>query len=445
MPFVGGENADTAGEIKFGISPFGYVSPKNRIRKGGRKVGKIKGFFDGISYKYNRIKMRHNMRRQHRKEQQKQKSDKIGTVTKIKEICGNIVDIKPKKEADYCLVLGLRMGRKLIMWILLAAAVVSMGCILLLMPESGMADGVRTYRYNALPLKFTSGQVRIMAKSGYVAYEGEVSQGAVNGKGTLYRKDGSLVYEGEFQNNKYQGEGKCYYKGNQLQYEGQLVNNQFQGQGILYSQAGTREYEGAFSFGQKQGQGKLYDAGGKLVYTGNFAKDRINYQELLGKSMTEMAQMYTGSRVVYENDSEYCVSMEDIDSIYISQGAVNTLEQEGYVQGVYVLSPSIVLEGTEYKTIKELKKKFKLISYEGNTSLTMADAVAVNVASKKTEVLNGAVTMDTTAVFEDVITVNSVDKSYQAYIYQLEDENILYTFFSKEKGKGFDFYLMEQK
>lgn len=406
-------------------------------------MGKIKEFFYRISYRYNKIKMRHNMRRQHRKEQQK--SDKIGTVAKIKEICGNMVDIKPKKEEDYCSVLGLRMGRKLIMWILFAAAVVSIGCILLLMPVSGRADGVRTYRYNALPLKFTSGQVRILAKSGHVAYEGEVSKGAANGEGTLYRNDGSLVYEGEFKNNKYQGEGKCYYKGNQLQYEGQLVNNQFQGQGILYSQDGAREYEGAFSFGQKQGQGKLYDAAGKLVYTGTFVKDRINYQELLGKSMTEMAQMYTGSRVVYENDSEYCVSMEDIDSIYITQGAVNTLEQEGYVQGVYVLSPSIVLEGTEYKTIKELKKKFKLISYEGNTSLTMADAVAVNVASQKAEVLNGVVTMDTTAVFEDVITVNSVDKSYQAYIYQLEDENILYTFFSKEKGKGFDFYLMEQK
>lgn len=408
-------------------------------------MGKIKTIFNGIKYKYNRIKLRHNMERQHKKEGQKQETKQTETAGKIKEICGNIVDVKPKKEEDYCSVLGLRMGRKLILWILLAAAVISIGCILLVMPESGTADGVRTYRYNALPLKYTSGQVRILAKSGYVAYEGEVSKGAANGTGTLYRNDQSLVYEGQFLNNKYQGEGKCYYKGNQLQYEGEFVNNQFQDQGILYRQDGTKEYEGTFSFGKKQGEGKLYDAGGKLVYTGNFVKDRINYQELLGKSVTEMAQMYTGGRVVYENDSEYCVSMEDIDSIYISQGEVNTLEQEGTVQGVYVFSSSIVLDGTEYKTIGELKKKFKLISYEGNTSLTMADAVAVNVASQKTEVLNGAVTMDTTAVFEDVITVNSVDKSYQAYIYQLEDENIIYTFFSKEKGTDFDFYLMEQK
>lgn len=408
-------------------------------------MGKLKTVFRRVNYKYNRIKLRHHMEKQRRKELQEQKSDKIRTVIKIKKILGSMVDVKPKKEEDYCSVLGLRMGRKLILWILLAAALVSIGCILLVMPESGMADGVRTYRYNALPLKFTSGQVRILAKSGYVAYEGEVSKGAANGTGTLYRNDQSLVYQGQFLNNKYQGDGKCYYKGNQLQYEGEFVNNQFQGQGILYRQDGTKEYEGTFSFGKKQGEGKLYDAGGKLVYTGNFVKDRINYQELLGKSVTEVAQMYTGGRVVYENDSEYCVSMEDIDSIYISQGEVNTLEQEGTVQGVYVLSSSIVLDGSEYKTIGELKKKFKLISYEGNTSLTMADAVAVNVASQKAEVLNGAATMDTTAVFEDVITVNSVDKSYQAYIYQLEDENIIYTFFSKEKGTDFDFYLMEQK
>ena len=360
-------------------------------------MGKIKKLFHRVNYKYNRMKMRHHMEKQRRKEQQERKSHKIRIVAKIKKIFGSMAEVNPKKEEDYCLVLGLPVGRRLILWILLAAAAVSLGCILLVMPESGMADGVRTYRYNALPLRFTSGQVRILAKSGYVAYEGEVSGGMASGRGILYRNDGSLVYEGEFQNKKYQGEGK------------------------------------------------LYDAGGKLVYTGNFVKDRISYQELLGKSVTEVAQMYTGRCVVYENDSEYCVSMEDIDSIYVSEGAGNTLEQEGRVQGVYVLSSSIVLEGREYKTIGELKKKFKLISSEGNTALTMADAVAVNVASEKTEVLNGTVAMDTTPVFEDVITVNSVDQSYQAYVYQLEDENTIYTFFSKEKGAGFDFYLMEQK
>ena len=75
----------------------------------------------------------------------------------------------------------------------------------------------------------------------------------------------------------------------------------------------------------------------------------------------------------------------------------------------------------------------------------MADAVAVNEAVKKADVLNGEVKMDTTAVFEDVITVNSIDKSYEAYVYQFEDENIVYTFFTKEKRADFDFYLMEQK
>lgn len=181
------------------------------------------------------------------------------------------------------------------------------------------------------------------------------------------------------------------------------------------------------------------------MYSGNFIKDSIRYQELLGKTVTEVAEMYTGNRVVYENEKEYCVSMEDIDSVYVSQEASNTLEQEGIVQGIYVLSPSIILEGKEYTTIKELKKKFKLISYEGNTSLSVADAVAVNVVSEKTEVLNGKITMDAEKVLDDVITVNGVDESYQAYIYRLEDENIVYTFFSKEKSEGFDFYLMEQK
>lgn len=402
---------------------------------------KKEGIFHGITYCFRRRKMRYQMK----KKQKEQEQSSVKIPEKIKEFGETIVDVKPKKEEDYCTVLGIRMGRKLVLWSIVIVALLSIGCIYLVMPVSGMADGIRTYRYNALPLKFTSGQVRILAESGYVAYEGNVSKGAVNGKGTLYSEDGSVVYEGEFQNNKYDGEGKSYYSGNRLQYEGQFVNNKFQGKGTLYRKDGTKEYEGEFAFGQKQGEGKLYDNGGHAIYQGNFVKDSIRCQELLGKPVTEVAEMYTGSRVVYENDKEYCVALEDIDSVYISEGDVNTLEQESSVQGVYVLSSSIVLDGKKYSTINDLKKKFKVISYEGNSSLTMADAVAVNEAAKKMDVLSGEVKMDTTPVFEDVFTVDSIDKSYEAYVYQFEDENIIYTFFAKEKRAGFDFYLMEQK
>lgn len=402
---------------------------------------KKEGVFQRITYCFRRRKMRYQMKKQ----QKEQEQSSVKIPEKIKEFGETIVDVKPKKEEDYCTVLGIRMGRKLVLWSIVIVALLSIGCIYLVMPVSGMADGIRTYRYNALPLKFTSGQVRILAESGYVAYEGNVSKGAVNGKGILYSEDGSVVYEGEFQNNKYDGEGKSYYSGNRLQYEGQFVNNEFQGKGTLYRKDGTKEYEGEFAFGQKQGEGKLYDNGGHAIYQGNFVKDSIRYQELLGKPVTEVAEMYTGSRVVYENDKEYCVALEDIDSVYISEGDVNTLEQESSVQGVYVLSSSIVLDGKKYSVINDLKKKFKVISYEGNSSLTMADAVAVNEAAKKMDVLNGEVKMDTTPVFEDVFTVESIDKSYEAYVYQFEDENIIYTFFAKEKRAGFDFYLMEQK
>lgn len=402
---------------------------------------KKEGIFQRISYYFNRRKMRYRIKKQ----EKVQKQNVVNGFAKLKEAAQTAVDVKPKKEEDYCTVLGFSVGRKLILWCIALAALLSIVCIYLVMPVSGMSDGIRTYRYNALPLKFTSGQVRILAESGYVAYEGEVSKGAANGMGTLYRQDGSVVYEGEFKNNKYDGEGKSYYQENCLWYKGQFADNLFQGKGILYRKDGTKEYEGEFAFGQKQGEGKLYNKRGNAIYQGNFVKDTICYQEFLGKSVTEVAEMYTGSRVVYENDKEYCVVLEDIDSVYISKGNVNTLEQESSVEGVYVLSSSIVLDGKKYKTINDLKKKFKVVSYEGNSSLTMADAVAVNEAVKKTDVLDGEVKMGTTAVFEDVYTVDSMDKSYEAYVYQFEDENIIYTFFAKEKRADFDFYLMEQK
>ena len=402
---------------------------------------KKEGFFQRITYRFRRRNMRYQMKKQQKA--QKQTTEKLSK--KIVELGGSILDVKPKKEEDYCTVLGFRVGRKLVLWSIVLVLLLSITCLYLVLPVSGMADGVRTYRYNALPLKFTQGQVRILAKSGYVAYEGDVSKGMVTGKGTLYREDGSVVYEGEFQNNKYEGEGKLYYPGNRLQYEGQFVNNDFQGKGVSYRKDGTKEYEGEFAFGQKEGRGKLYDKGGQAIYQGNFAKDSIRHQELLGKPVNQVAEMYTGNRVVYENDREYCVVLEDIDSVYISEGDVNTLEQESSVQGVYVLSSSIVLDGKKYKTIHDLKKKFKVISYEGNSSLTMADAVAINEASKESDVLSGEVKLDTSYVFEDVLTVEGMDQSYEAYVYQFEDENIVYTFFAKEKRADFDFYLMEQK
>lgn len=402
---------------------------------------KKEGFFQRITYRFQRRNMRYQMKKQQKA--QKQTTEKLSK--KIVELGGSILDVKPKKEEDYCTVLGFRVGRKLVLWSIVLVLLLSITCLYLVLPVSGMADGVRTYRYNALPLKFTQGQVRILAKSGYVAYEGDVSKGMVTGKGTLYREDGSVVYEGEFQNNKYEGEGKLYYPGNRLQYEGQFVNNDFQGKGVSYRKDGTKEYEGEFAFGQKEGRGKLYDKGGQAIYQGNFAKDSIRHQELLGKPVNQVAEMYTGNRVVYENDREYCVVLEDIDSVYISEGDVNTLEQESSVQGVYVLSSSIVLDGKKYKTIHDLKKKFKVISYEGNSSLTMADAVAINEASKESDVLSGEVKLDTSYVFEDVLTVEGMDQSYEAYVYQFEDENIVYTFFAKEKRADFDFYLMEQK
>lgn len=405
----------------------------------------MRKFFQNIRFRYDRMKMRHRVSIEKRKALKAFAGRQEKISVKIRTFFERFLDFKVKERQDTYTVLGFRTGRKTVVCLLLVITVVSILGIASVVPVGGMADGVRTYRYNALPLKFTDGQVRILGKSGYVAYEGQVSKGAVNGEGVLYAKDGSLVYQGEFQNNKYQGEGKVYYSGNQLQYEGQLTNNQFQGEGILYRKDGSKEYEGSFALGKKQGAGKLYDKGGKLVYTGNFVRDGIQYKEILGKSAADVAQMYTGARMIYEGDQEYCVYMKDIGSIYVSKSAQNTLEQEGNVEGIYVLSDAIYLDGKEYSSIKELKKKFRIISYEGNTSLTAADAVAVNAFSEKNEVLHGMVTMDTTEVFEDVITVNSVDKSYQAYVYQMEEDGITYTFFAGEKGTGFDFYLMERE
>lgn len=356
--------------------------------------------------------------------------------------------IKPRNEKDYYSLFGWLVSRRLA---LVLALGISILCIVFLWgqipaksasPQSG--ETCKTYHYNSIPLRFASGKVEILAKSGYTAYIGEIENGIVKGHGKLFDKAGNLVYEGAFDANKFNGDGKLYYPNGQIQYEGVFEDNLFSGEGKLYREDGTLKYEGSFNNTCMEGTGILYNAVQEPVYTGSFQRDRIIYQAFLGKEAPEVAQMYTGKRFVYTGAEAYCVYMEEIDAIYFGTDASNTLEETFAISGIYVLAQDIVLDGEVVSDMPAIGRMLGEPVYEGNTLLEAKDGIALNKMCERTgkEVLYGKLELKESQMFDDVIEILDFQKDYPAYIYVYEKENILYTFFCKDKDSGFAFYMI---
>ncbi len=366
---------------------------------------------------------------------------------KCREYGSHLPDIRPRGDADYVVVGRWMIARRLAV---LAAGFLGLGSlwvILACLPARSdrAADGVSTYRYNALPLRFKSGRVAILGKSGYLAYEGEVEDGAANGTGVLYAPDGDVVYRGGFSQNQYSGFGERYYPGNLLWYAGDFAANEFEGEGTLYRKSGVVEYEGGFAGGLKEGRGVLYDGSGKQIYEGSFQKDRIVYEELAGRTASEMAAIYTGSRILYISEQDNCVFMPGISAVYRAHSGEKTVDGVWTVDGVYVLEQSIWLDGSLLEEIPRISAAVGPAVYEGNTCLAMPDAVAVNQAAGRQEAEAHRVRMETTPLFEDCMQVDGYDEGYLMYLYRFDTEDYLYTFFCTEKNGGFSCYLIEGK
>lgn len=364
-------------------------------------------------------------------------------IAKIREFFVLLFDVRPKNKKDYYEVFGWLISKKLAYAIVVVIGVLSMIYLVsirsMYLPQK-QTDGIKTYDYDDVMLRFAKGKVRIRGKSGYLAYEGDVEKGSVTGSGNLYGVDGTLLYQGEFAQNEYEGSGTQYYPDGTMHYKGAFSGNLYEGTGKLYRENGTLSYDGEFARGMKEGIGKLYAAGDKPVYEGSFSKDQLVYSALLGKSTAEVAQAYTGSRVIYRNDSDFTVLMPDIQALYIGVTDEANLEEQVMVDSVYVLKDSILIGDQECTTIKDLKAAFGEIVYEGNSIVTLPEAVAINYLNTKKQTMNGSVELETTDEYTDVITVNRIQDDYPVYLYSFRKDGLLYTFVCKDKNDTFSFY-----
>ena len=115
---------------------------------------------------------------------------------------------------------------------------------------------------------FTSGTISC---SEYV-YEGPVGeQGRYSGSGKLTFTSGphrGCYYEGNFANGAYNGHGEFHYADGRW-YEGDFVDDEFCGTGTFHNADGSY-YTGTWLDDQLNGPGAYYDADGNLVESGTY-------------------------------------------------------------------------------------------------------------------------------------------------------------------------------
>lgn len=364
--------------------------------------------------------------------------------TRIRNFFIMLLDVRPKHKRDYYSVGRWLVSKRLVFLIVIVIGILSLWYVVANVNSMKNEGGkvAKTYYYNNLLLRFAKGNVRIKARSGYIAYEGNVDKGFVTGNGTLYNKNGGLVYKGAFNENKFEGQGTDFYENGAMRYSGTFANNLYYGQGKYYRSDGSLEYSGEFEEGMKNGAGELYDISSTKVYTGNFSYDSIVYSDLLGITTEEVSEKYKGKRSVYTDNDHFAVLMPDINAMYIGDPGTDSLEGKMTTKSIYVMNDHFTFGKQTAVTIEDLRKILGNEIYQGNSEVIMPEAVIINYlnANSRGTVLKGSVRMDTTKTLDDVTTVNSFDKSYEVYLYSFEKGGLRYDFVTSDREGGFAFY-----
>ena len=358
-------------------------------------------------------------------------------LAKLRKFFTQLLDVRPRDKKDYYSVFRWLVSKRLAFACVVILGVLCSVYLVSSLPQGFFGGGstIPTYRYDALPLKFHEGTVRILAEDGHLAYQGEVSKAQCSGEGTLYSADGSKIYEGQFAEDMYNGTGTLYYPSETVQYTGQFVDNLFQGQGTSYRENGTVEYSGGFQNGLWNGTGTLYNAAAAPIFTGSFQDGQILFQEFLGKSAAEAAQMYTGEITSYTSADEYAVAMNEIGAVYAAADGSTQLDGEWTVSEVYVLAGSFPTEEGEITTINGLTEYFGSPDYFGSSYVTLPEAAAINLLAQSNPDAVVPVDMQTDSRFTDSVTVNSYDRNYEVYIYTYLKDGLLYTFYAPSSGQ----------
>lgn len=371
---------------------------------------------------------------------------KTRVTSKIRENFSKVLSVRPRHKKDYYRFFGLLISRRLAHAILLVLFVVSLWFLVVNNPFVNIKNGLgiddQVYKYNSIPLRFVDSEVKIKAKSGYIAYEGHVEKGYCCGQGKLMDEEGRMVYEGDFDKNKYNGQGTEYYVNGQAKYIGQFTDNLYNGKGSLYREGGTKIYEGDFRGGLKEGTGDLYDPSEAKVFSGSFKADDIVYAQLLGKSASDISGMYTGKYITYTGGGSVIMMLDDINAFYSMPEEDDTVSGEVVSKKVFVGKDEFAYGTESYDTLTELKAKFGKPLFEGKSYATIDELVGIDWLNSQ----GRDIKIDTKCMYEDLyedlIDVTEFNPEAEVYLHVYEIDGILYTFVAQDKGDHFFMYYL---
>lgn len=359
-----------------------------------------------------------------------------------------VLNVRPRDKDDYYPMGRWLVSKKLAFAVVIVVGVLSLVYIIAswgaLFP-SRANDGIKTYSYNNVLLKFAKGTVRIKGKSGYLAYEGEVSNAACNGVGELRNPAGFVVYQGNFARSMYEGEGTQYYDDGSIHYQGGFHENLYTGDGKLYRPNGSLEYEGDFSFNKKEGEGTLYDFGHNMVFTGQFTLDDIKYSDLIGKHSGELAEAYGGDIIMYQSVQERARYMPDINAMtveYLDEASVDT---EASVEAVYVLRDDFNTADGYVRTFQDINAVLGQPVYVGVSYGTFPELLAINKLNADGDgvILSGEADITMNSIYNEYMEVTDYDTEYNVYLHTYHKDGLSYTFVTEQGLDTFYFYFIQ--
>lgn len=365
-------------------------------------------------------------------------------LTRVREFLTRTFGVKPRHKQDYYGFFGWLVSRRLAHAVVIAAGLLALSYLIFVNPVFRLAEGIgngeRIYAYNAIPLRFMEGDVRIKSKSGYVAYEGAVNDGYASGEGALYNKEGALVYRGAFEKNKYSGEGTLYYENGQVRYSGNFSDNLFHGNGKLYRESGTLAYEGEFAAGVREGTGTLFDAAQSPVFTGSFHADELVYSQLLGKTAAEISELYTGEKLIYIGDSQAVEVLADIGAFFVADTAEARISDSAVADSVYVCEDTFTYGSSRCGTVAEVVRLLGDPVFEGNSYVIFPEAVGIDWLKKSGEELSVDAGLTAGHPMREAYEVSGFDAQALVYLYVFQRDGTNYTFVCEDRDSGFFMY-----
>lgn len=341
---------------------------------------------------------------------------------------------RPRSEDDYTVIWKWKVSNRLANLLGVIAIILCLLFFIRLDMSYDSHFGKKTFNYNSLLLNYASGNVKIKAEGGYIAYEGDVDDGRVTGEGTLYNRDGSMIYSGQFKDNEYSGKGRLYGENEMILYEGEFKHNLYEGTGSEYGTGGTVIYQGMFGSGKRNGKGILFDDSSNPVYEGNFLNGDIVYKDFLGKTTEAAGNMYMGNRDIYYDTEYFIVDMKDIGAMYVGSMSETGLDDKVVIDKVFIKGESCSIGGKSVSGIDEVKEAAGDLVYEGSVNINTDEAAALPQLSD----------LKVNPIYDDAMEITGYDKDKLIYIYSFQWEKLQYTFYSESANGKFIMYSIEQ-